>query len=392
MRENAASVAFATALALAGPVGSAEPVSEAGGPAEVEGGERIALFEDTAFRRGFRLAYPSSAKGHAVEKVLSGEDPAAVPAWRLCQWATRISLAGASPVRLPGGAVSYEDETKRVVHGGGAGGGPDLILDLRAGAEYGGRVRAAGEPWPHLLIEQDASRTITLDRLARLELEVDLRLASFADRMEGRADPGLHAAQFQLFFIVKEVAPGGSGDFLWFGVPFFDSRQEYPAPHRARDGGKDDATGKFIYTIDGREVLSKPLGRGERVAIRKDLLPSIREALAYAVEQRFLERGDPSRYAVVNMNLGWEMPGAYDAAVEVRGLEITAVTAGTPREPGGEESPAPASPPSGAAPTPHSQGLHGYTDDPWTRGGMGGYSLSRRTRSTDGAKGGPLRG
>ena len=148
--------------------------------------------------------------------------------------------------------------------------------------------------------------------------------------MDGRADPGLHAAQFQLFFIVKEVAPGGSGDFLWFGVPFFDSRQEYPAPHRARDGGKDDATGKFIYTIDGRGVLSKPLGQGERVAIRKDLLPSIRNALAYAVEHGFLERGDPERYAVVNMNLGWEMPGAYDAAVEIRGLAITAVTAGTP--------------------------------------------------------------
>ncbi len=175
----------------------------------------------------------------------------------------------------------------------------------------------------------------------------DVRLSAFADRMAGRADPALHAAQLQLFFIVKEVAPEASGDFLWFGVPFFDSRQEFPPPHRAKDGGKADATGKLIYTIDGREVLSSPLGRGNRVAIRKDLLPAIREALAYAVESRFLASGDPGRYAVANMNLGWEMPGAFDAAVEIRGLAVTAVlpraaTAGKDEEKRPRAAPAPA--------------------------------------------------
>ena len=73
----------------------------------------------------------------------------------------------------------------------------------------------------------------------------------------------------------------------------------------------DEITGTdYDDTIDGRDVLSSPLGRGEWVTVRKDLLPSIREALAYAVENRFLPAGEPARYAVVNMNLGWEMPGA----------------------------------------------------------------------------------
>lgn len=369
----------------------------AAGAGEEERSERISLFEDTGFRRGFLLAYPSSARGRAVEKVLVGADltpgerakgddggragaPEAAgsrPVWRLCQWATRVSLAAAEPVRLPGGAVSYEDETKRVVYGGGAAGrpedekqaaqgpeaahpaaekppaeeatanaraarGPDLVLELRAGAEYRGRARAAGEPWPHLLVEQDAARVIALDRPERLELEVDVRLSAFADRMDGRADPGLHAAQLQIFFIVRDVSPGSSGssgssgDYLWFGVPFFDSRAEYPAPHRGRDGGKDDATGRLIVTMDGREVLPTPLGRGGQglaqgqglgkwVSVRKDILPAIREALAYAVEEKFLASADPARYAVVNMNLGWEMPGAFDATAEIRGLAVTAL-------------------------------------------------------------------
>jgi len=309
--------------ALVGSTGPGEsPPSREGATGDKEV-ERVALFDDTGFRRGFFLSFPSSAKGRAVEKVLDWGRAGARPAWRLCQWATRTSLAGAAPVHLPDGAISYEDATKRVVFRGAA--GPDLVLELRAGDEYEGRVRAAGEAWPHLLVEQDATRAITLDRLARLELDVDVRLSAFADRMGGRADPGLHAAQLQLFFIVKDVAPGGSGDFLWFGVPFFDSRQEFPPAYRAKDAGKDDATGKLIYTIDGREVLSKPLARRERVVIRKDLLPFVREALAYAAEHRFLASADPGRYAVANMNLGWEMPGAYDAAAEIRGLAVTAI-------------------------------------------------------------------
>ena len=302
------------------PAGEAGP----GRPADA-GGERIALFADTAFRRGFELSFPSSARGRAVEKVLSAGEGAAPPVWRLCQWATRVSLAGAPLARLPGGGLSWEDETKRVAIGGGAPGQPDLVLEVRGGAEYRGRARRAGEAWPHLLVEQDAARAVTLDRLASLDLEASLRLASFADRMDGRGDPSLHAAQFQLFFIVKEVAPGAAGDFFWFGVPFFDSRHEFPPAYRAKDGGKDDATGKFIDTIDGREVLPRPPGRKEWVAIRKDLLPAIAAGLSCAVERGFLKSADPGRFAVVNMNMGWEIPGACDAAVEVRGLAVTAV-------------------------------------------------------------------
>ena len=302
------------------------------------GGENPVLFRDLTYRRGFQLGFPSSAKGRAVEQILDAGDPAVSPVWRLCQWGTRRTLAGAPLVRLPNGDLSRENETKRVVIGGGGPERPDLVLEIRGGAEYEGRARRSGEAWPHLLVEQDAAEIVTLDRLARLDLEVTLRLAAFRDRMEGRADPSLHAAQFQLYFIVKETAPGAGakGDYFWFGVPFFDSRRPIPPPHRGKDVGKDDATGKLIYAIDGREALSAPLADGTPVTVRKDLLPFIRRGLAAAVEDGFLTSADPGRYAVVNMNLGWEIPGAFDAAMEVRGLSITAV-----RRPVGEESKVP---------------------------------------------------
>ncbi len=325
MRRRRACMVAAAALALPAWVCAAEPGASAAEPPAEAGVEKIALFADTSFRRGFALSYPSSAMGRRVEKILDTGDRGVAPAWRLCQWATRCSLADAPRVRLPGNELCWENETKRVVLGNGAAGKPDLVLEIRGGAEYQGRVRRAGEPWPHLLVEQDALAVVTLDRLARLELAVDLRLSVFEDRMAGRADASLHAAQFQLFFIVKDVSTGAGGDFFWFGVPFFDSRHEYPPAHRAKDGGKDDATGKFIYTIDGKDALPAPPRLDAWVNVRKDLLPSIAAGLACAVEAGFLGNGDLAAYAAVNMNMGWEIPGAYDAAVEVRGLSVTAV-------------------------------------------------------------------
>lgn len=317
---------------------------EAGQGREAAGGRpRVPLFEDTRFLRGFQLAFPSPRRGREVEKTLPGVDTSAAPVWRLCQWSTRLSLAGALPRTLESGAIEYSDATKRVVFGGGkraaekegeappGSTAPDLLLELRGGQEYEGRSRKAGESWPHLLVEQDAAKVITLDRLERLEVDVTLRLCSFENHMGDRADPGLHAAQLQLFLIVKDVGGAAGkaeqkpGEFVWFGIPFFDSRHPFPPPHHAKDAGKDDASGKLIYSLDGREVLPAPLAVGEPVAIHKDVLPAICEALKYGVEQGYLVTGAPGRYAVVNMNLGWEMPGAHDAGVEIRGLGVTAI-------------------------------------------------------------------
>jgi hypothetical protein len=69
--------------------------------------------------------------GHITVEI-DRPDPAARPAWRLCQWATRLSLAGAPLVRLPDGDLSWENETKRVVIG--PGGGTDVVMAIAAGS------------------------------------------------------------------------------------------------------------------------------------------------------------------------------------------------------------------------------------------------------------------
>ena len=285
------------------------------------------LFADTEFRRGFLLSYPDSSKGRSVESVLNFGDANNVPVWRLCQWATKHSLVSAPCVRGDDGAFSYENETKRVIVCHSDSFRRGLTLEVRGSAEYGTRVRQSGESWPHLLVEQDAVRLRALSDLDEVRLRIRVRLLHSKNGMSAAEyNPGLHAAQFQMFFIVKNIRPGSAdqGNYYWFGVPFHDSRHDIPPAYMAADAGKKDATGKFIYTVAGAALGEASLRTGQWVALNVDLLPHLLAGLREAQKIGYLKSSDPHEYAVANMNLGWEIPGTFDAAVQVQDLEISA--------------------------------------------------------------------
>jgi len=293
------------------------------------------MFEDLSFDRGFLLGYPHASKGRAVEATLDLGDPEGKPAWRLCQWATKYSLADTPCVQGQHGDVSYENPGKRVVVGGPDSPNRDLILDIRGGTEYGDAPRKAGQGWPHLLVEQDAPKPFRLDSLERIDLNVSVKLLHCTSHMtETDYNPGLHAAQFQLFFIVKNVNPEAKDyrDFFWFGVPFFDNRRKSPQAYMAKDGGKADATGKFIYTVAAADLGIASLHDRQWVSVDTNLLPHIKHGLAEAVKRGYLNSGDLRDYAVVNMNMGWEIPGTFDAAVQVKDLKISAVPSDKPQQ------------------------------------------------------------
>jgi len=287
------------------------------------------LFADTEFRRGFLLSYPDSSKGRAVEKVLDLGARNNVPVWRLCQWATKYSLASAAPWRGAEGIISYENEAKRVMVDLSDSPSRGLTLEIRGSAEYGRKPRQAGESWPHLLVEQDARRLVALDALDAVRFRIRVRLLYSKNGMSAdEYNPGLHAAQFQMFFIIKNIRPGSvdQGNYYWFGVPFYDSRHDIPPAYMAADAGKKDATGKFVYTVAGAALGETSLKTGQWVAL--DLLPHILKGLQEATQRGYLKKSNPCDYAVANTNLGWEIPGTFDVAVQVQDLQVAAFTAG----------------------------------------------------------------
>lgn len=296
-----------------------------------QGTDAQALFADMRFERGFLLSYPDSSRGRSVEAILNFDDASNVSVWRLCQWGTKYTLATARCVRDENGNLSYANDGKRVIVGEADSQSRSLTLEVHGKTEYGARPRKYGESWPHLLVEQDATKLYPLDELDRVQLEISLRLLYCTNHMaEGQSDPGLHAAQFQMFFIVKNISSASNeqGSYYWFGVPFYDSRHDVPPAYMAKDAGKDDATGKFIYTVDGKAVGVTALKPGQWLTMQTDLLPQIKGGLQEAVKRGYLKSSDPHDYAVANMNLGWEIPGTFDAAVEMKGLNVLACHGG----------------------------------------------------------------
>ena len=116
--------------------------------------------------------------------------------------------------------------------------------------------------------------------------------------------PGLHAAQFQIFFTLQNFHPGspGRGRYLWFGLPIYDDRQRVPAAHKAQDTG---GTKMFIFTPGGGYFTAQSAHDRQWIAIDKDLLPLMREALETAGQCGFLtESKTPADYRISGMNLG----------------------------------------------------------------------------------------
>lgn len=294
--------------------------------APVNAKNQIPLFADMNFQKGFHLSYPTTDMGRQVEAVLDYDNPDNKPAWRLCQWATKYSFATAKCTHHPNGDLTYENKGKKVTLTKDN----NLTLQINGKEEYGPTPRKFGQPWPHLLIEQDAINIFPLSDLSAINFSVSARLTHFQNHMKpSEYDPSLHAAQFQMFFIVKNIHPGSKdhNNFFWFGVPFFDNRHDIPPEYMAKDIGKNDATGKFIYTIAGKETNKTPMKNQTWIKMQKDLLPYIKSGLTEAVKRNYLTDPIPNHYAAVNMNLGWEIPGTFNAAAQIKDLKINAMPA-----------------------------------------------------------------
>ena len=155
-------------------------------------------------------------------------------------------------------------------------------------------------------------------------MEARIPFCKAAPWSEGKRDPGLHTAQVSAFWTVHNVTKGNPdcGEMIWFGIPFFDARHPVPPAYYAVDSGKADASGKFICMLDGNRFWKEPTGNGTWQKLDTDMLPLLREALTLAQERGYLKNTQYEDLAVDTFNLGWEIPGPYDAAFEMRGLSM----------------------------------------------------------------------
>ena len=291
-----------------------------------QAGELAEIFPDQEFQDGFRIIDPTTKKVcRSVKSVEDGPEPA----WRIAQWGTRFNLEDTLKRRdLDNGAIVYEDETKYVEfrHTDGM-----IVLGLDSITEYEGKFREATQGWPHVLVTQNFQSPF-LDTLKSLSLSLEAKIleAENIEDPDQGYNPGLHASQFQVFFIIKDDKPDSPGrkDFYWHGVPLYDSRKPFHAESLHVDHNPDMpvADRRSIYVpASGQYLGDRPsLHEGGWVKFEADLLPLIEQGLAKARAKGAFANSPTTldAYRITHINIGWEMPGLARARGAIRNFSL----------------------------------------------------------------------
>lgn len=275
------------------------------------------LIRDPRFQRGFVVLDPKPGK-----KVMRGSlrwgGSTGEPLWHLAQWTSRYSIAGAVAQPQPGGAVSFANQGKMVAVAPAGHPDADLVLAVRGSAEYRGRARRRGEPWPHLLVSQRFQQPPRVTEVSRAVFRLAVRLRSSRLYRTSDYSERIHAAQFLVFVTVQNLnrQSPGYGRHLWFGIPLYDDRHRLP-----RRFEQPDSAGKFIYTPPGEAYTRQSVHDGAWVKVERDVMPLIKAALDAAWARGFLsESTSQTDYYITAMNMGWEVPGILNVEMQVRDL------------------------------------------------------------------------
>lgn len=281
--------------------------------------EPIELLRDPHFQTGFRVIAPQQGK-----RVVEGElrvNPEVEPVWDLAQWDTRGTLAGAVAEREDG-VTTFANDYKQVIVGGPDTDTADLTLRVNGVAEYQGVARKKGQPWPHLLVSQPLSCPLNLSEMSAVPFHLEAKLTHLAKAETDDYSPRLHAAQYQLFVTVqnRNKESAGYGDFYWFGVGIFDDRKEVRATSIIPG---DIGLGKLIYSPATDTYAAQSTHRREWVTFDGDLLPEMLKGLQEAWDRGFLKASrELSDYRIGGMNIGWEVPGLFDCALQLRNFSL----------------------------------------------------------------------
>lgn len=294
-------------------------------------------FRDPGWENGLAVVAIQTANGEAVElgtlrffPSKGGKRGARPPYWTLGTHYSKYDISAVKPKKLgggfyehktPGEAVSIRRENGETI----------LKLDATTGAQYDS-PRKRNEPWPHLLVQRDFSP----DEFLRLNagavlFSFDVRVAGWKNLMSDEEyDPGLHCAQSNIYFVIRNINPDSPdyNDYIWFGIPVFDSRHEIVPAYQALDGDPNVlGTGKLIDTLGGAQAYEKIYAgqnprSGDWCHGQLDLAAEALEALDAAKKFGFMPQTTLDDLAVVHINFGWEMPGIFDASLEIKNLKL----------------------------------------------------------------------
>lgn len=297
-------------------------------------------FQDTNFERGFRVVGIPQPLAEAVDfgQISFAANPAngsdETPFWTLSTHYSKFDITRATRTTGDDGSVFFHTPGQ-IVSLRWAENETLLRLDVLADAEYD-RPRQKNDPWPHLLINRNFDPNDFLSPAkGPILFSFDVRIGSCENRMTPEQyDSNLHCAQSNAYFIIRNVNAHSPdfNDYIWFGVPVFDSRHKIVAPYTAIDGDPNIiGTGKLICTFGGDDAYRKIYGDknpadGLWCHGALDLSAEARAALAAAQDRGLLLHTTLDDLALVHFNFGWEVPGIFRCSMEIKNLSLRQIS------------------------------------------------------------------
>lgn len=197
----------------------------------------------------------------------------------------------------------------------------ELSLNCDASKDYLAPRTSGSDPWVHMLLGQGFYEETFVSDMDELILDISFTLNKMENKTGDAYNPSIHAAQLQLFFVVGSANPEEVNAGLWFGMPFYDNREtQLTQPN----GNFDKGTSMYISSMGNAAYMDELATVGEKTKIRHNLLPEIRTALSNAQKLGYMQSTSFEDLYLVNMNIGWELPGVFDVGVDFHNFNLKA--------------------------------------------------------------------
>lgn len=284
--------------------------------------KEVCLLNDPDFKKGVKIYDPIEGKGHKQIGKLTGADNSTPPVWGLSQWNTSSPFSGTpAPAQKNSNFIKYKSGSKEIIFGEGGTNYADVTLKLNSIMEYRQSERQPGVRWPALYLWQKIKEGPSLAQLTKVRFVMDARLLSSNNlHPQESYDRKREAAQFTVFLTLQNMNKSSSdfGKYIWFGIPVYDNRNEFPPSHEQ----KDKFTNKFISMMDVRLLKGASLTSGAWVHFEGNLIDEMRNSFQHAIGKNFFPDSTFTDMYVRSINIGWEIPGTFESEMQFRNLDV----------------------------------------------------------------------
>ena len=173
--------------------------------------------------------------------------------------------------------------------------------------------------------------TVSLARCQEVRLAFSYKVLSYEDCMGFLANKGFHAATYRIALMLRNVNRESQsyGKCFRLGLVLFDNRY-MGFPCEAKLASISSPLGEaFSYFPKSSMYLPAQLNAKlpkvrQNVDLNVDLLPILKEALRTAESHEILADTVAGDWDIVACDMGWEMTGTYNAALQLRNLQLIA--------------------------------------------------------------------